>query len=92
MIHLTDQHMVYKYKLSGTEYTQPVSITMPMDSQIVSVAEQDGDIFIWAVVDPNWQPWGIRKFRIVGTGDGVAGHYVGTVHSPSGFVWHIIEV
>lgn len=44
-----------------------VEIAMPMLSEILSVQSQNGDICIWAQVDPTMEKR-IRTFRVVSTG------------------------
>lgn len=46
---------------------------------------------VWALVDES-QTAVLHKFDIVGTGwdlEEVEGDYLGTVHDPAGFVWHV---
>lgn len=80
---------IWKYVLPVTDYP---SILMPEHSQVLSVQNQNGEITLWAVVDPD-KPMTIRKFHIVGTGNktNIDGEkFLGTVQCFP-FVWHIFE-
>jgi len=80
---------IYKYALKQTDRQ-----TLPMpDARILSVGEQGGGLFLWAVVDTDATPH-VRHFRIFGTGhpfDGETRHFIGTVKMSSGLVWHVFE-
>lgn len=83
---------IYKYPLVLKESQ---TIQMPVDSKIISVQNQHGDITIWAIVDPK-SPMRERKFFIHGTGDGLPNNwanylmYLATVQI-SYYVWHVFE-
>ena len=81
------------------KFTFPVTnrsdIPMPKGAKLLSVQRQDGDICVWALVDPV-APTETRRFAVYGTGQLVPddpGAYVGTVQQLDGrLVWHVFEV
>jgi len=79
---------IFKYVLSLSE-SQFVS--MPIDSQILSVGVQNREIVIWAKVDPSMLT-AAKHFLIYGTGwdlDNLDAYkYLGTVQIDR-FVWHV---
>ncbi len=79
-----------------------IDILMPKNAEILHVADQYGQICLWALVDSDAEKV-IRKFRIYGTGHPlvVNAHtgyntydtYVGTAMQLDGkLLWHIFEV
>lgn len=83
---------VYKYPLPIDDI---VTIEIPKGAKILFIAEQNGDPFIWALVDPNNEKEQ-RVFRFAGTGHKIlthhVGEFVGTFFASGGlFVWHIFE-
>lgn len=68
---------------------------MPKDAQILSVANQDGTLCLWAKVDASKQVE-TRFIEIIGTGNpipqdmGVDRSFIGTVLMDP-FVWHVFE-
>lgn len=83
---------IWKYCLEITELQR---VDMPADSQILSVANQNGTLCLWLLVDvsakvsPRW-------FEIIGTGNrlnmnlGIERKFIGTVQIDA-FVWHVFE-
>lgn len=84
---------IFKYRLD----IPLTSIQMPDEAQLLEVHEQDGDPFLWALVD-NDKPHRTRQILTVGTGwqtdletmDGDTIPYIGTAHI-DGFVWHAFD-
>ena len=81
---------VYKYALAlGFN-----KVTMPVDSQILTVQMQDDCIQLWALVDLAQSIELPRQFIVFGTGQRLAhdpvGNYIATVQS-RGLVWHVFE-
>lgn len=80
---------IWKFKL---EIEDEQTVMMPMQAKVLSVAEQGGDLCLWAMVDPinRVEP---RRVRIVGTGHEMfwsEGKFVGTVLTEGGrLVWHV---
>ncbi len=68
------------------------SVQMPFGSMVLHAGAQNGNLFLWALVDPD-EPMAERCFAIYGTGrngpESTTG-YVGTIFDGS-FVWHIFE-
>lgn len=83
--------IIYKYKINPRIDT----IDMPEGAEILTVALQNDDLYLWAKVDPTQEPR-TRHFHVVGTGtplpelSGVNYQYLGTVY-PSVFVFHVFE-
>lgn len=89
--------VIYKYPLQAQ--TQQF-VTMPCDAEILSVGEQNGHPFLWALVDTN-SPFNQAKHILMfGTGqeldhpddeyDQKIHRFIGTIH-PHPFVFHIFE-
>lgn len=80
------------------KYTVPFSgmavVSLPKQAPILHVGEQDGVIFIWALVDMS-EITVPRYFRIYGTGFAFKDEvqHVGSVIVDDGrLVWHVFEV
>lgn len=73
------------------EITDEQTINLPVGFQVLTVQMQNGQLCLWALVDPS-QPTITHTAFVVGTGnpcDHVAGYaYVGTVQERS-FVRHV---
>lgn len=82
---------VYKYPLSPFV---DQTISMPHGARVVHLAVQDGQVCLWAIVDPSAPPEP-RHFSVLGTGDRTLAEdstYVGTVLLDGGFdVLHVFE-
>lgn len=83
---------IYKYVL---EQTDKQTVETPQRAQALHVGEQNGELCLWAAVDPSSPPMK-RPVRIVGTGqefgaelDGEDLRFLGTVQMSSGLVWHV---
>lgn len=82
--------MIWKFPLPIDD---EVSVKMPRDARVLSVAVQEGAVVVWAVVNPLHRTVS-RRFRIVGTGhpfnDLAEWQFVGTVQTHGGaLVWHV---
>jgi hypothetical protein len=83
---------IWKYVLQVTDHQV---FMMPKGAEILSVANQGGQLCLWAEVDPNAE-YEERTFDIIGTGNpmysdmGVSRLFIGTVLMPP-FVWHVYE-
>lgn len=79
---------IWKYPLTR-------SVVMPQGAQVISVGEQLGSLYLWAIVE-NENPPETRNFDIIGTGwdlthEGVdTSKYFGRI-SQNGFEWHVFE-
>ena len=83
---------IYKYQL---EIQDSQTVEMPAASKILSVANQNGMLCLWAHVIPN-SCIESRVIEIAGTGnhyppeDGADRSFIGTVVFEQ-FVWHVFE-
>ena len=85
------RRVVWKYQLA----LGSTVVTMPHDSDVLTVAEQHGAVCLWALVDRD-APMVQRTFRVVATGepfDAADLVFTGTVLMQGGaFVVHVFEV
>lgn len=82
-------HTIWKFVLTGPDTV----VRMPEGARILSTAEQDGHVCVWASCDPDvsHRP---RRITAVNTGGLVpeGGVFIGTVlMRSSGLVWHVFE-
>lgn len=84
-------NQVWKYLIGPTHHRRPFTIPMPTGARIMTLAVQDGQVALWALVDPVQTPEK-RTFEIFGTGWEIDGRltYIGTWQEPP-FVWHLFE-
>jgi hypothetical protein len=82
---------VFKYTL---DLTDDQIVQMPAGSTALHVKEQNGELCIWALVDPD-KPTCSRRFFVHGTGHTLhpgALDYIGTAHLHNGgIVLHVFE-
>lgn len=84
---------VWKFRVMDRHGMQPGRVEMPSDAIVRHVGARDGELFLWAEVDPA-APTSIRGFVVHGTGHPVlleATDYLGTAFDGP-FVWHVYEV
>jgi hypothetical protein len=79
---------IYKYILTEVK-TQLVK--MPLKSEIIDIQIQDGNIVMWAIIDPQTEDIEV-KINMYGTGEEICDsnlkeQYLATVKS-YGYVWH----
>jgi hypothetical protein len=76
------------------KYQFKEKIEMYENAIILSVHEQNDDVFMWVEVDTD-KPVETRYFVLYGTGHRIQNEsrkFIGTVHCAGGqFVWHIFE-
>jgi hypothetical protein len=80
---------IWKFMISAT--INP-SVTMPKGAHVLSIQEQNGQICIWASVNPRAEPEP-RRFFVAGTGFDIpeaAGAFLATVQVGA-YVWHVFE-
>lgn len=80
--------VVYKYPLM-IGYN---GISLPLEAEIVHIAEQHGQLQMWVEQDPN-RPMSQRQFNVYGTGHPIYNnneHHLATV-LVGDFVWHVYE-
>lgn len=82
--------IIYKYELAIADL--PQTVKMPENPIFRYAGEQDGNLCVWAEVDPKAQ---MREysFCVKGTGQPISPdmNYIGTVQM-SPFVWHIFQI
>lgn len=80
--------VIYKYPIWGNVHSIGYEVEMPLTAKILTVEPQNGQLTIWAEVDPDDQPVR-RDINGVGTGHPVPeGEYLTTVQQGS-YVWHL---
>lgn len=81
---------VWKFVIADPE----TPVRMPEGAEVLHVAEQHGQVCLWALVDPAAMPMD-RRFVIVGTGHPLPEHrgrFIGTVLlAGGGLVFHVWE-
>lgn len=80
---------IYKYPLTPT-------LLLPQDAVILKADMQLGNMYIWALVNPNEIFKEERKFECIGTGhhfeyDRIQYTFINTIFDGP-FVWHIFEL
>lgn len=81
--------IIYKYEidLRGNTF-------LPEEAEILKIAPQGGDLYLWALVSPSETPTRDVSYHIYGTGQGIHDEdltYVDTVFMDTGIVWHIFK-
>jgi hypothetical protein len=84
---------VFKYLIPVDD--EP-TVRLPLGARILSVGQQNGVMFLWALVNPGEQRTERRTLRVAGTGHEIADvdelQFIGTVHMHGGaLVFHIFE-
>lgn len=85
---------IYKYPVPIAD--EP-TIELPLSCTVLHFAAQNGEPFIWCLVEADEPRTIKRRFRLAGTGhpieDRDEGRYIGTVHLRGGaLVLHLFEV
>jgi hypothetical protein len=83
---------IYKYPLERRPRGQAAAM-MPKGATVLAFGEKDGDLCLWAEVDPDEQPPEERRFYLLGTGWEIpidVKRYLGSHIGPV-FVWHLYE-
>lgn len=84
---------IYKYEVPSRGF----ATMMPEGARILSVGEQGGGMFVWAIVDSEQSPTVPRRLRVYGTGHPMPdepGKFLGTIHVNDGgspLVFHVFE-
>lgn len=94
--------MIFKYQIRDVHHNSIQEIEMPKGAKIISSQMQNGELCLWAIVNPKHS---IKKrtFHIFGTGfemvdyDKKLYEHVATVQQPMplhslNLVWHVFEV
>lgn len=84
--------MIYKYPLAQ-DPTQLQLVSMPANAKLLHVGEQYGELYAWAMVQPDATKVDY-KFFVLGTGVSIDHlemnvKFLGTVQMSSGLVWHV---
>lgn len=80
---------IFKYPLG---FSAANHLDMPVGSRPVMVAMQNGQVTMWAQVDPDFETTTKRDFVVAGTGHPVPDDYVHVGSCMDGmFVWHVFE-
>ncbi len=80
---------IWKFELEITDLQR---VFMPHGATILSAANQNGKVCLWAMVNPK-HPAQERVIEIIGTGNPIQPmqrHFIGTV-VVNPFVWHVFE-
>lgn len=83
--------VIYKYVLS-LDQGGVQELDLPVDYEILSVQNQNGEIAMWVSLTPGWPVTSVR-FHIIGTGhhfDPFGLKYLSTVQVGM-FVWHVYQ-
>lgn len=81
---------IWKYKLA-IAHTQ--TLTTPGESTILSVGEQNGDLVLWVMVEPESRKDAFFIIDILGTGQATFGaprQFINTVQIGD-MVWHVFK-
>ena len=79
--------VIHKYELFPVTGTY----SSPEGSEVLTVMEQDGGLFLWALVDP-MNPLTEREFLVCGAGHNIQDNnlsYLTTVKMSCGLIWHV---
>lgn len=85
---------IFKYKLLPIT-TQGVDV--PKNSVFLCVKEQDGDLYIWVLIDKVETETSVLEIEIFGTGHDMYSDartvrvYLGTCIMENGLVWHVFN-
>lgn len=86
---VTMNQRIYKYKLKITDIQ---CVSLPEGAELLSVGNQNGNLCLWARVDPD-RPEETLTIEIIGTGNPIPEakrSFIGTVIIDP-FVWHVYE-
>lgn len=84
--------VIWKFELLITDMQE---VAMPVGAELLSVANQNGNLCLWAMVNPS-KVNQHRYIEIIGTGNpvyvdmGIDRKFIGTVVINQ-FVWHVFE-
>jgi hypothetical protein len=84
---------IYKYPVPTPDSSGVALTLMPEDAVVLDFGVQNGQVVVWAEVDPKLLPTTIRQFIIYFTGQPIADDlmYFKTLQLPNGLVIHIYE-
>lgn len=90
---------IYKYQLQIKDVQL---LELPTNYRILSVKEQNGDLYLWAIVDTDAEGKTSIQIEIFGTGNPIDAPdrflfdeddyvYLNTVVMSNGLVWHVFK-
>lgn len=84
-------HTIYKYQIKPSD----PGIKLPLGSQVLHADTQNGEFFIWALVNLDETEFVEREFAVWGTGWEIEEYpnvdFISTVFEGP-YVWHIFEI
>jgi hypothetical protein len=83
---------IHKYSLDTTREDK-IAVMMPRVAKIVMVGSQNGQPFLWAIVDTA-SPLFERHFRLIATGQPIPGgydHIASFTRNNGESTWHLFE-
>jgi hypothetical protein len=83
---------IHKYSLDTT-HADKIIVMMPRVAQIVMVGSQQGQPFLWAIVDTE-SPLFARHYRLIATGQPIPGghdHVASFTRNNGESTWHLFE-
>ena len=85
------RYRITETTLEGTPLQKRCSVQMPKGAVCRHIAIQNGDITVWAEVNPDQEPEA-RCFVIAGTGEEIpeTAEHSGTVKAEQ-YIWHVLE-
>ncbi len=84
------QQAVYKYPLGYGDFSD---VILPLGAEILHVAFQGEDLFLWARINPEEIGAAKKYFRLAGTGhSGATGRYIGTASKPAALFSHHVVI
>lgn len=82
---------VLKYQLALTHGDQLVQVGSP-EAQVLHVGMQDEALCVWVECHMDQTEYGVKTFRVHGTGDPIESGFVWRGTTQDGpFVWHVYE-
>ena len=83
---------IHKYSLDTTDEDK-ITVMMPRVAKIVMVGSQNGQPFLWAIVDTE-SPLIARHYRLIATGQPIPGghdHVASFTRNNGESTWHLFE-
>jgi hypothetical protein len=83
---------IHKYSLDAT-HEDKITVMMPVVAKIVMVGSQNGNPFLWAIVDTE-SPLVARRYRLIATGQPIPGghdHVASFTRNSGESSWHLFE-
>ena len=83
---------IHKYSLDTT-HEDKISVLMPRVAKIVMVGSQNGQPFLWAIVETE-SPLFERHYRLIATGQPIPGghdHVASFTRNNGESTWHLFE-